>query len=326
MKRLTAILCSLLLIAARSVAQATPLAKEDLAQGVFEVNWTPEGYSELRNYFHFYPNGVFYLSIYSGQTVKAGFWTLVDQPLEYNAGSVDEPEMKTAPQYVSLANPDGSAYLDMALDDEVLWNLPDLFERDFAWVPDSGHSPDDEQGVTMQDFIVDGDDYAELLLKHNGTFEDTVDSYVEGTWAVDGLVYTLTDADTGGTYNVAVSEDGNTALYTAPDGTEYLLKNRGAKGEARLVFTGSAKGAYGDMDATITCYDSGVAEGELAYAGTKSPLNGSWSMSGLDITLTITDVEYASKLDMATMTAVIELTLNDGVSDVTVPVTANAGP
>ncbi len=298
------------------------LAEADLTQGVYEVAWTPEGYSEYYNYIHFYASGVFYLSTYNGGQYAAGFYELKDMQLEYMPDK-EFPDVKaTADQAIVFTAPDGSEMFTLAYANDTVYNLPTLFDRNFAHNPEASNDPANETGVALTEFVNPDDEYGLLRFMHNGTFQDTVGMMVEGTWTKDGSVYTMTDDDSGDSYTLTLSDDGNTGLYLGLDGEEITLDLIKAA-EVMLLFRGKAAAAYGEMSVEIACLDGGACEMTVYYAGTENKSTGEWQLASNmgSVSLTIGGVDYTAAIDMSDYSFGFELTNSDGVGEVTIPLT-----
>ena len=309
-----------------TTAEPTTPAEPSITDGIFDSTWTPEGYGELVNYFHFYPNGIFYLSLYNGGQYLAGYYEIKDMQIEYTPDKEKDDVKATADQAVVLTNLDGSEYATLAYDGTTLYNLPTLYDRNFTHVPDSDHSSDDENGIAIIEFMLGDDEYSLVRLMHNGTFQDTIGEMIEGTWARDGDVYTLTDADSGKDYTVALDAAAGTAEYKALDGSTQTLNL--VKESATLVtFWGSTEEAtYGLMEIDIACKEDGTATLLVKYAGVENKQEGTWVLADdkMKITLSIGGVDYEAPLDVATRTFSFDFATSDGSADITVPLTTAA--
>ncbi len=294
-----------------------------IVDGIYETRFTPEGYSEFVNYFNFYPSGIFYLSLYNEGQYLAGYYEVVDMSVEYMPNPEDETEKAMSEQAIVLTNLDGSEYATLAYVDDVIYDLPTLYNRDFAHVLDTEHTSADENGIAIVEFMLGEDDYSLVRLMHNGTFQDTIGAMVEGTWAVDGDVYTLTDADTGEDYTVTLNADGLTAEYVALDGSTETL-NLVVESPTLITFTGSnAEAAYGEMVVTIACKEDGTAEMTTEYAGNTISSEGAWVLAddNMSITLTFEESEYVAPINLEDNSFSFELATSDGVNDITVDMT-----
>jgi len=295
--------------------------------GIYENRFTPEGYDEFVGYFHFYENGIVYISLYSGGQYTAAYYEFVDEGVGWDPRiDVDEtdPEFDatqaTTDQKIIITNFDGSEYAVVGYDSErdMVVNLESYFHKNFTHVLDSGHTEADETGVNVIEYFIPGDEYSLVALKHNGTFQDSVGAIIEGTWTQDGSVYTLTDAETGDTYTVTVNDDG-TAEYVALDGTIQTLEAPKVV-EVMLSFTGAITATYGAMSGITYLYGDNTASIVVEYAGTTNEIDGDgWTLNDdYSLTLTFDGVDYDIPLNYET--AIYDdfgYNTNDGASDVT---------
>lgn len=301
-------------------------AEVTMFDGIYENRFTPEGYDEFVGYFHFYDNGIVYISLYNGGQYTAAYYEVVDGEVSYDPridtdqeGEEVDLSLATADQTIIITNFDGSEYATVGYDSEadMVVNLESYFNKNFAHVLDSGHTEADETGVNVIEYFIPGDEYSLVALKHNGTFQDSIGAIIEGTWTQDGNVFTLTDSDSGDSYTVTVNDDG-TAEYVSLDGeTQTLEAPRVA--EVMLTFTGTISATYGTMAGTTYLYDGDTAVIEVDYAGTTSEINGDWTLNeDYSLTLTFDGVEYAIPLNYETETfGDFEYATNDGAEDVT---------
>lgn len=305
-----------------TATETTKTGEAAITDGIFECRWTPEGYSELVNYIHFYPNGIFYLSLYNGDQYLAGYYEIKEMEIEYMPDKDKPDEKEKADRAVVLTNLDGSEYATLAYANDTLYNMPTLYDRNFVHIPDADHNPEDETGVAIEEFMLGDDDYSLVRLMHNGTFQDTIGEFIEGTWQKDGNVYTLTEAETNKTYTLTLSEDGNTATYQGLDGKTLTL-NRVMEAKTVLTFKGSAEGEYGAMEITIDCTEDGKCSLLVEYAGTENKSSGTWELAAdkQSITLSINDASYTATLDPEDNSFSFEFVISDGKKDITVAMT-----
>ncbi len=260
-------------------ASSTPESAGEvgITTGIYEVRFTPEGRDEYVNYFNFYENGVFYYSAYNNGQSRAGFYEVLDQEQEYLLDAEDpESETAVAPQVLKLTNLDGSDYVTLAFDQDTIWNVPDLYNMNFAHVPDSDHDSADETGITVAEFTLGDDIYSTVRINHNGSFEDSIDTIIDGTWTKDGDVYTLTDSASGDSYTLTVSADGSTAAYVGLDGTEQTLnavqEETPDGAEVMYTFINADKNVY------MECYADGTCA--VIYEGMGTITEGTWAAEG----------------------------------------------
>ncbi len=304
-----------------ALVAASACAQGNLTEGVYVNTFTAEGRGEYYNFFHFYENGLFYASQYNGGQYTVGRYEIKDEPMEYNLGDDENPDMTTADKTLVLTKLDGSAYATIAYDTQrdqlgdvaVLYNLE--FQHDLAPDPDKSL----ENGVAIQEFVMADDAYSMVALKHNGTYEDTVGMLLEGTWTQDGSVYTLTDGDSGSSYTMTLSEDGYTAEYVGLDG-EAVALTLVREAEAKLTFTGTTDAAYGTMDVTLTCYEDSTAKLIVGYSGAEQSIDGTWSLADTydSVTVSVNGQEYIAPINPDDHSFAFDITLGDGEKDVTV--------
>ena len=304
----------------------TAPAEPTITDGIFECRFTPEGYGEFVNYINFYPSGIYYISLYNGGQFSAGYYEVKDMAVEYMPDPEDETKKAMSEQAVVLTTLDGSEYATVALVDGVIYDMPTLYNLDFPQVLDTEHTSADENGIAIIEFMLGDDEYSLVRLMHNGTFQDTIGEMVEGTWAQDGNVYTLTDADSEKDYTVTFDEAAGTAEYKALDGSTQTLNL--VKESATLVtFWGSTEeAAYGLMEIDIACKEDGTAALLVKYAGVENKQEGTWVLADdkMKITLSIGGVDYEAPLDVETRTFSFDFATSDGATDITVPLTTAA--
>ena len=235
-----------------------------------------------------------------------------------------KPFKATAPQVIKLTNLDGTDYAVIPYDQDTLWDVPVLYNLDFAHIPDSPTTSADETGVTVAEFVLGDDVYSTVAIKHNGTFQDTISTMIEGTWTVDGNVYTLTDSSTNTAYTVTVAEDGKTAEYVGEDGTKQTLNMTQMKGNLVLTFTGSGKDDAGEVGATIELFDNAKTKVALKVQGADISSAGAWEQTDdSTITLDVSGTSYVAAKG-ADGNYTFEMTLNNGTNDVPFTLTSAA--
>lgn len=298
-------------------------ADASLTDGIYENRFTPEGYDEFVAYFNFYENGVVYVSLYSGQQYMAGNYEIVDEPFGYDARvDVEEefefdPAQSMADQTIIITNFDGSEYARVGYDStaDLVVNLGSYFNKNFVHVLDSGHTSADETGVNVIEYFVPGDQYSLVALKHNGTFQDSVNTIIDGTWTRADNVFTLTDEDSGDSYTITVNDDG-TAEYVSIDGETQMLEAQTV--DVQLTFTGSITAAFGVMNGTTSLYTDESAVLAIEYAGTTNEFTGDWTLNDdFSLTVTLDGVDYDIPLNTETQTfGDFEFPTSDGQDDV----------
>ena len=305
--------------------EATEAPKEvTMTTGVYEVKFTPEGYSEFDNFIHFYDNGIFYLSLYNAGQVAAGYYEVVDQEMEYNSNPDDDTIKATAPQVVKLTNLDGTDYATIAYDQDTLMNASILYNMNFLHVADTDKTSADETGVTVGEFVLGDDAYSTVAIKHNGTFQDTISTMIDGTWSLDGNIYTLTDSSTNASYTLTISEDGKTGEYVGQDGTTQTLNMTQMKGNLVMTFSGTGTDAAGDVTATVECFDNAKTKVNLNVSGADIASAGTW-VAAADAsstpTLTVNGTDYTTTAN-ADGTYSFDFSVNNGTNDVAITLTS----
>lgn len=293
-----------------------------LTDGIYTYVILNEG-QEVLNLIHFYDNGVFYYSKYGGASIVAGFYEVDETPCEiYTVGGVtgEVNEATVAcDAKITFYDMSGTEVVAEAgyVDDKIIgFTLQD--SRDFAHDLNSGHTAEDEAGVSMAEFYLEDDEYSMVAIMHNGTFNDTISSFISGTWTKDGAIYTLTNDMDGTTYTMTDNGDG-TAAYVGPDGTEVTLYGM-AEAELMVTMYGSTEAAYGTLEITLNGYDDGSMEQILSYAGYETVVTGTWEMASdySHLTIVFDGVEYEAPLNYDIQLFEMEFPANDGVQDLTV--------
>lgn len=304
--------------------QQTPEADGEAAMtdGIYTYIIMNEG-QEVLNFIHFYENGVFYFCKYGGASIVAGYYEVDETPCEiYTVGGVtgEVNEATVAcDAKITFYDMNGTEVVAEAgyVDDTVIgFTLQD--SRDFAHDLNSGHTAEDEVGVSMAEFYLEDDEYSMVAIMHNGTFNDTIGSFISGTWTKDGATYNLTNDMDGTTYTMTDNGDG-TAAYVGPDGTKTTLYGL-AEATLMLTLHGSTEAAYGTLEVTLNGYDDGSMEQILSYAGYESVVTGTWAMAAdySHLTIVLDGVEYEAPMNYETQTFGMEFPTNDGVQDIVV--------
>lgn len=288
-----------------------------LTAGYFEYIMRPEGREEYLNYIHFYENGVYYFSAYNDGQYSAGYYELLDEPIEYPVDK-DAPdgEKATAEQTIVFTDLNGTELARCGYANDSIYFVSFFYDNTFEHNPTADNNPDNETGVTVEEFMLEGDEYSTVLLKHNGTYLDSLVTIVEGTWAKNGDVYTLI-SDEGDEYTLTVN--GDTAEYATPEG-ETMQLVRVVAATALMQFTGSTEeAAYGEMIVNIYAYEDGTAELVVSYGGQDNATKGTWvQQENYNLLFDFDGITQEAVLDTETRTYSMEYLGNDGVGDVTV--------
>ena len=204
-----------------------------------------QGRGNAYNYLRFHENGVFYYaqlaqpgSSNGGGMSAAGYYELVNEPINFYDPTGAE---QTADKYILCFNFDGSEYgihqsntgeegtapvYDniIPIKDDVIYGV---WYNNMTYTHVTDHADftvDAEIAKEVANFVKEPGSTEALILKHNGTFEDLLNvtggEYYEGTWTVDGNVYTLTDNTTSKTAALTISEDSLSASYVGFNGGE----------------------------------------------------------------------------------------------------------
>lgn len=317
-KFLGLVLCAMLLtgILLGTVCAETT-ATSNLTAGLFEYTMRPEGQGEFYNFIHFYENGVYYFSAYNAAQYSAGFYKLLDEPTEYPVDKNNpDGEKATAAQTIVFFDLAGNELVRCGYDNDSIYFFTLLFNNTLVHDPEADNSPGNEVGIAIEEFMVSGDEYSMLLLKHNGTFEDSIGIIMEGTWTKEGNVYTLIDADSGGSYTLTVNDNG--AEYVGLDGEMIELVGQGGD-DATAVFSGAADGTYGELTITVYCYEEGTAKQVISYAGQLIETSGIWElMDNYNIAFTFDDVNYEAILNMTDYSYSMDIVTSDGVGEISI--------
>ena len=300
-----------------------------LTDGLFEYTITNEGKTYL-NYVNFYENGVFYYSKYNNGQYTAGYYTVVEGSFDIGSfgpisGSETPEEIITCDSQIIFYDLDGKTELGQGGYTKggnlIGFTLQD--GKDFTHIPDSPHTSEDETGVNMAEYAVEGDEYSMIAFKHNGVFQDTVSTLISGTWSKADNVYTLVNEASGKSYTLTDNGDG-TATYKAEDGTETLLLAP-VELTVKLELNGTAKGAYGDLVGKINCYDDGSLSLVITYAGSEKEYTGTWELAAdySKVSLVIDGETYEAPRGEDN-TFSFEYKASDGTGDVLIPFTTAA--
>ena len=314
-------------VTAAPTVAATEAPKEvTMTTGYYENAWTPPGYSEFVNFIHFYDNGIFYISLYNAGQIAAGYYEVVDQEMQYDSDPGDAEVLVTAPQLIKMTNLDGSDYATCAYDQDTVWNVAVLYNHNFAHIVDKEKTAADETGVTIAEFVLGDDEYSTVAMKHNGTFQDTISTMIEGTWALDGKVYTLTDSSTNASYTLTISEDGKTGAYVGEDGTTQTLNMTQMKGNLVMTFSGAGTDTAGDVSAIVECYDNAKTKLILTVSGNAMSSGGTW-VAAADAsstpTVNVNGTDYTTTAN-ADGTYSFDLSVSNGTNDVAMTLTSVA--
>lgn len=301
-----------------------------LTSNIYEYVIMNEG-TEYMNYLHFYENGVWYYSKYNNGEYQAGYYvveegTAVDVISTGNDYSKGDEETVSCSNKIIFYGLDGTTVVGECGYNDISTMIGVTIHggRDFVQNLESTHTSDDEKGVTMAEYFIEGDEYSTVALKHNGTFQDTINMMISGTWEMKDSVYTLTNEATEKSYTLTDNGDG-TATYVGEDGTEAALVAPTVVA-VELELSGKAEGAYGDLEGVIAGYEDGSLTLVIAYAGTETTYEGTWEMAGdySKITFVIDGTDYeAPRAEDNTFS--FDYPANDGTQDVVVTFATAAG-
>jgi len=265
-------------------------------QGYFE-RMTQDIYQSI---LVFHTDGTFYLSKLNEGAFSAGYWELVDGEKEY--ATENDGELAVASQYFVLTHFDGTVE-EVAYADDMLWGIQLIgFKSNMTHMPDKEWNVEDETAVTVVEFQLEGDNYSTLQLAHNGTYEDTLSAYVEGTWTVDGNTYTLVPDGESEACMLVVAEDGMSAVYTALDGTEMNLIVPAPEGPVALMTMDGAS-------MTLELYDDGTCA--ILY-GDNVAVEGTYAFADYALSLTLDGVDVPVAMDADTHAFSFDYILGSG--------------
>lgn len=284
---LAAVLCMSLTTAAFA-AEVDPAA--DLANTRWYFGFPVDGLGDMVQFYHFYPDdlgigSVFYAGYAWNQITFSGTWTVAEEPCAYEAlpqrGDDVAPVTGTAPYTITLYDWDGQELDKIAYDGEHVYNIAVntncdpmtgggtyvLSKADDAALEAYADTFDGEKGIAYMNFVAPEDESCTLQLNTNGTYEDLMVLFVEGTWAKDengAIVLTpASEMDDGAT--VTVQEDGSW-LYVSTSGDE-LVVNEVKEAAALYTFAGTFPFNGVDAELTITALDDGTCTATVAAFG-----------------------------------------------------------
>lgn len=284
---LAAVLCMSLTTAAFA-AEADPAA--DLADTRWYFGYAVEGLGDMVQFYHFYPDdlgigAVFYAGYAWNQITFSGTWTVAEEPCDYEAlperGDEVAPVTGTAPYTITLTGWDGQELDKLAYDGEHVYNIAVntncspmtgggtyvLNKADDAALETYADTFEGELGIAYMNFVAPEDESCTLQLNTNGTYEDLMVMFVEGTWAKDesgAIVLTpASELDDGAT--VTEQEDG-TWKYVSTSGDE-LVVNQVKEAAVAYTFKGTFPFNGVDADLVIAALDDGTCTATVAAFG-----------------------------------------------------------
>lgn len=290
MKKILAIVLALVLCMSLATvafaAEADPAA--DLADTRWYYGYAVEGLGDMVQFYHFYPDNlgigaVFYAGYAWNQITFSGTWTVAEEPCDYEAipERDADPITGTAPYTITLYSWDGEELDKLAYDGEHVYNISEktncdpmtgggkyvLNKADDAALEAYADTFDGELGIAYMNFVAPEDDSCTLQLNTNGTYEDLMVMFVEGTWAKDesGAI-ALTPAsemDDGAT--VTAQEDGSW-LYVSTSGDEMVV-NEVKEAAVAYTFAGTFPFNGVDADLVIAALDDGTCTATVAAFG-----------------------------------------------------------
>lgn len=207
--------------------------EKKLTDGMFYWKMDADGRS-FHYYIHFYENGMFYFSDLNGNSKVIGTYEVVDGEKEINYSATREDKVNevvsttTVPKTVNFKDMSGAQVGTAGYNPAegklygIVWEVgmkfsnTQVYEQQSAdWLPSSEMS--EETGVALFVYEDKADISCYIEINHNGTFVDMMGMMIEGTWTVDGNVYTLKDAESDDTAKLTIN--GDTAEYIGYDGT-----------------------------------------------------------------------------------------------------------
>jgi len=308
MKKLIAVLLAVVLCMSLTVTAAAQSADpvEALPGSVYYYGYAVEGMDDLIQFYHFYPDdlgigAVFYAGYAWNQITFSGTYTVEKADCEYEVlfEKDGEAQKGTAPYTITLYGWDGAELDKIGYDGEYVYNCAvnvncdpmtgggtyRQAKADAAALEAGKATFDGEKGVAYMNFIAPEDESCTLQLNTNGTYEDLVLFFVEGTWAkTSDNEYTLTpSAETDEGAVVTAQEDGSWK-YVSTSGEEMVL-NQVKDAAVAYTFTGKFPFMDAEADATILAMDDGTCTVSIAAFGTEMPIdNGTWTEENFTFT------------------------------------------
>lgn len=307
MKKLIAVLLAVVLCMTLTVTAFAAEPAQDLADTIWYFGYEVEGLGNMVQFYHFYPDdlgigAVFYAGYAWNQITFSGTYTVSEEPCDYEAlperGDDVATVTGTAPYTITLFGWDGEELDKLAYDGEHVYNISVntncdpmtggtyvLSKADAAALETYADTFDGEKGVAYMNFIAPEDESCTLQLNTNGTYEDLVLFFVEGTWAKTGdNEFTLTpSAETDEGAVVTMQEDGSWK-YVSTSGEEMVL-NQVKDAAVAYTFTGKFPFMDTEADATILAMDDGTCTVSIAAFGTEMPIDaGTWKEENFTFT------------------------------------------
>lgn len=287
---------------------------EDDGSSYYVYSYNAEGTGKMTYFFHLYPEraglgNVFYAGFAFNQVRYAGTYEITDAPCEYSCyeeRGASEPTVGTAPQTITFYDWSGAVIDNCGFDGDILYDMeaiagpgsgPNFYQHDTAGAASefSGEY-EGETGVEAFSFVNPDDETGTLVLCHDGSYVDMVDSMVEGKWSMEnadsGMKCVLTpdlESDPGAV--ITISDDLTSAVYVPDGGEEINLVNTAAAGpKEAMLLSGSAPiaGVEG-MEAELTgaLYEDGTCVLNASAGGMEVLLDsGTYSMGEDGFTVT----------------------------------------
>ena len=219
-------------------------------------------------------DGTFYLSKFNDSSSLAGTYELVDGDMDYVER--DGTTTGTASQYFKFSYYDGFYEECPYANDQIYGVTLTGFKTVLAF-KDEPWDVSKENPVTVEEYANVDDEYATIILQHTGAYVDTINEYMEGTWAKEGNTYTLQPNDVDGTCELIVAEDGKTAEYKGIDGSAVSMERPNMP---LATFAGD--------QLSLALYKEGVAK---VLVGTSAVGEGTYTYADGTLTLTIAEAD-----------------------------------
>ncbi len=290
MKKLIAVVLAVVLCMTLTVTAAAESADpiETLPGSIYYFGYAVEGMDDLIQFYHFYPDdlgigAVFYAGYAWNQITFSGTYTVEKADIEYEVMFERDGEIQkgTAPYTITLYGWDGAELDKIGYDGEYVYNTAvntncdsatgggtyRQAKADAAALEAGKATFDGEKGIAYMNFIAPEDESCTLQLNTNGTYEDLVLFFVEGTWAKTGdNEYTLTPAsDTDEGAVVTMQEDGSWK-YVSTSGEEMVL-NQVKEAAVFQTFAGKIPFNGSEADVTILAMDDGTCVVNMSAFG-----------------------------------------------------------
>lgn len=273
-KSLALVLCIILGSTFTLGAAATAPVGVKITDGYYFYSGPNTG--NLPCFIRFNEDGTYYAKFFGGGVMEAGMYVVLDKELEYfvDAGAdssfdtVEDNTKATAKQVVALTNYATGAVQEIAFDDDKLCDATlggmskhNTLEHKADYIYDPAV---EEIALAVQTFYYENDTGSSLTLYHNRTFNDFTTAGEDGTWALEGGVFTLTTSEEQ-VYTLTVSDSGWTATYVKGSDT---LELTSTTSEYLYSFAANTTPEGLPMEVTfaLNCKPDGTCEAVVSHA------------------------------------------------------------